>query len=215
MTYARLPSSDGVPFRRSFLGFGSTCSSNPAPYPLPWAGGKRSFVIPPGHPILRDPVFGGEKCGPCSRIMHQSGVNAPAGTWGYDGPIAGKRYTVKAGCSVDSCDAPKGLWAKMGLKGLGDWTDFDTSALASQVADQITGPVYDSFKAKFEADLPNIVADIRPYLKEEVRNAVPTDLLDAMTNDAIAKAKMGGMIVIAATSLLTVLGVWAVLEARQ
>lgn len=108
-----------------------------------------------------------------------------------------------------------GIPFRRSFLGVGDWTDFDTSSLAREVADQITGPVYASFKAQFEADLPNIVESIRPYLKEEVRNAVPTDLLNAMTDDAIAKAKMGAAIVIAATSLLTVLGVWALLESEK
>lgn len=183
-------------------GLGQTCgTSQQAPYPLPWAG-KRQFVIPPGHPILRDPIIAGEKCGKCSRLLHRSGVHAPAGTWGYDGPRPGVMYSITPGCSADGCGGISGLSA------LGDWTDFDTSSLASKVAAQITGPVYESFKSQFVSDLPNIVQEIRPYLRQEVMDAIPTDMVDAMAKDAMKKAVIGGVAIVVATSLLTVAGVW-------
>lgn len=103
----------------------------------------------------------------------------------------------------------------MAYASLGDWTDFDTSSLASKVADQITGPVYDSFKARFEADLPNIVEEIRPVLKQEVRDAVPMDLVASIFGEVRDQAIKGGIAVVVATSLLTVFGVWAVLELEK
>lgn len=99
-------------------------------------------------------------------------------------------------------------YANVGLAALGDWTDFDTSSLATKVADQITGPVYESFKSQFVSDLPNIVQEIRPYLRQEVMDAIPTDMVDAMAKDAMKKAVIGGVAIVVATSLLTVAGVW-------
>lgn len=106
-------------------------------------------------------------------------------------------------------------YARLPYAAVGDWTDFDTSSLASKVADQITGPVYDSFKSRLESDLPNIVADIRPYLKEEVRNAIPMDLVGSIFGEVRSQAIKGGIAMVLATSVLTVLGVWAVIEMEK
>jgi len=99
-----------------------------------------------------------------------------------------------------------------GFGHLGDWTDFDTSALASKVADQITGPVYDSFKQQLVNDLPNIVAEIRPYLRQEVKDAIPTDMVDAMYSQARSDAIKGGIAVVVSTALLTLVGAYLLFD---
>lgn len=196
------------------------CAANRAPYPLPWANGVRSFVLPQGHPLLSDPAVMSEACGPCSGLTTRSGVLIPAGLWGYDGAKAGVRYTIKKGCSADMCaplawpdekrDAVSTVLSGFGH--LGDWTDFDTSSLASKVADQITGSVYDSFKQQLVNDLPNIVAEIRPYLRQEVKDAIPTDMVDAMYSQARSDAIKGGIAVVVSTALLTLVGAYLLFD---
>jgi hypothetical protein len=73
----------------------------------------------------------------------------------------------------------------------------------------------EKFKARLEADLPNIVEEIRPVLKQEVRDAIPMDLVGSIFGEVRAQAIKGGIAMVLATSVLTVIGVWAVTEMER